>query len=351
MIRGRGVTRDVASRFEALERIAEPWADPGFEPERQVPTTVIEERARSIITTNGSPDVPFRRSINPYAGCEHGCIYCFARPCHGYRDMGPGLEFETRIVAKVNAPELLTQALERPGYRPEAVALGASTDPYQPVETRLRLTRRILEVLAECRHPTVITTKSATVLRDLDLLTALARVNAVRVCVSVTTLDARLARLMEPRASTPARRLEAVRTLVEAGVPTALLASPMIPAINDHELEAILEAGAAAGAARAGIIAVRLPWEVAPLFEGWLESHFPERKAKVLNQIRAMRGGDLYDASFDQRMRGRGPLADLLWARFGRACRRLGLDDRDWALDAGAFRRPGRGQLSLFDGV
>jgi len=349
MSRGRGTCIDVASRFDVLARIAAPESDPDFAPGRQLPTEVIEERARSIISTNSSPDVPFNRSINPYAGCEHGCIYCFARPSHGYRGLGPGLDFETRIIAKVNAPELLVQALERPGYRPETLALGANTDPYQPVETHLRITRRVLEVLADCRHPAVIITKSASILRDLDLLAELARFRAVRVCLSVTTLDARLARQLEPRASTPARRLEALRQLSEAGIPTTVLASPMIPALNDHELEAILEAAAAAGARRAGIIAVRLPWEIAPLFEGWLDTHYPQRKAKVLNQIRSMRGGELYDSSWEQRMSGRGPLAELLAQRYAQACRRFGLEDRDWALETGHFRRPARGQLALFD--
>ena len=240
-VRGRGATHDVQSRFERLERLQD---DPSEDEivSRQVATQIIHEAARSIVSTNDSPDVPFNRSVNPYAGCEHGCVYCFARPTHGYRGLNPGLDFETKIIAKDNAAELLRSELEKPSYRPETIVLGANTDPYQPIERELRLTRRILEVLTECRHPTGIVTKGALVLRDIDLLAELARFQAIHVCVSITSLDTKLSRIMEPRASAPQRRLDTIRALAAAQVPVAVLVSPLIPAINDHEIEAILEA-------------------------------------------------------------------------------------------------------------
>lgn len=344
--RGRGATHRVASRYDRLVRDLDAPEAEDLE-ERQVPTRILPETAKSIISTNSSPDVPFGRSINPYAGCEHGCIYCFARPTHSYRDFNPGIDFETRIVAKTNAAALLAKALSAPSYRPETIVLGANTDPYQPVERQLGITRAVLAVLADSRHPTGIITKSATVTRDLDLLTELARFDAVRVCISVTTLDPHLARVMEPRASAPARRLDAIRRLADAGVPVAVLASPMIPAINDGEIEAILEAAAAAGARQANTILIRLPWEVKPLFEGWLDTHFPDRKDKVLALIRDARGGRLYDSEWGTRMRGSGPYADLLFQRFRRAVRRHGLDGRAWDTSASHFRPPPGDQLDL----
>ncbi len=345
-VRGRGATHAVQSRFDRLER----RQDTPFEEElapRQVATQIIHEVAKSIISTNDSPDVPFNRSINPFAGCEHGCIYCFARPTHGYRGLNPGLDFETKIIAKDNAVDLLRSELEKPSYRPETIVLGANTDPYQPIERDLRLTRRILEVLTECRHPTGIVTKSGLIARDIDLLGELARFQAIHVCVSITTLDTKLSRIMEPRASAPERRLEAIRALAAAEVPVAVLVSPLIPAINDHEIEAVLEAAAAAGATAANSILVRLPWEVKELFEGWLDTHFSERKERVLDLIRQSRGGKLYDDNWGNRMRGDGPYAEMLFRRFEVARRRLGLDRRSWEASAAHFRRPSGGQLSL----
>ena len=345
-VRGRGTTHAVASRFERLERV--PDDPPEDEPApRQVATQIIHEHARSIVSTNDSPDVPFNRSINPYAGCEHGCIYCFARPTHGYRGLNPGLDFETKIIAKDNAVDLLRRELEKPSYRPETIVLGANTDPYQPIEREMRLTRRILELLTECRHPTGIVTKSGLVVRDIDLLAELARFQAIHVCVSITTLDTKLSRIMEPRASAPQRRLDAVRALAAAQVPVAVLVSPLIPAINDHEIEAILEAAAEAGASAANSILVRLPWEVKELFEGWLQTHFAERKERVLQLIRQSRGGKLYEATWGNRMRGDGPYAQILFQRFEVAKRRLGLDRRSWEASAAHFRQPSGGQLAL----
>ena len=345
-VRGRGATHDVQSRFERLERLQD---DPSEDEivSRQVATQIIHEAARSIVSTNDSPDVPFNRSVNPYAGCEHGCVYCFARPTHGYRGLNPGLDFETKIIAKDNAAELLRSELEKPSYRPETIVLGANTDPYQPIERELRLTRRILEVLTECRHPTGIVTKGALVLRDIDLLAELARFQAIHVCVSITSLDTKLSRIMEPRASAPQRRLDTIRALAAAQVPVAVLVSPLIPAINDHEIEAILEAAADAGATAANSILVRLPWEVKELFEGWLDTHFAERKERVLQLIRQSRGGKLYDANWGNRMRGEGPYAQMLFRRFEVARQRLGLDRRSWEASAAHFRRPSGGQLSL----
>lgn len=346
LARGRGATHKVRGRFEQITRILDAPEEEDLA-ERQIATQILNEMAKTIITTNSSPDVPFNQSVNPYSGCEHGCVYCFARPTHGYRDFNPGIDFETKIVAKVNAADLLRNELSRRGYRAETIVLGANTDPYQPAERRLELTRGVLAVLAECRHPTGIITKSALIVRDLDLLCELARWDAVRVCISVTTLDPALARIMEPRAATPARRLEAVKRLADAGVPVAVLASPMIPAINDSEIEAIVQAAAEAGAGQANTILVRLPWELKALFEGWLETHFPERKDKVLNLIRDARGGALYSAEWGTRMRGSGPYAELLFKRFDRAVRRYGLTRRSWDASSAHFRPPPGDQLSL----
>jgi len=303
-------------------------------------TTVTPEPSRTILTTNESPDIPFRRSINPYKGCEHGCVYCFARPSHAFLDLSPGLDFESRIFSKPNAAELLRHALRKPSYRCEALALGANTDPYQPVERRLRITRSILEVLAEFRHPVTIVTKSNMVLRDLDLLAPMARDGLAAVFVSVTTLDRTLARRMEPRAPTPRRRLDALRGLHEAGVPTGVLASPMIPALNDHELERILEAAAEAGTRSASYLMLRLPHELKQLFVDWLEQHYPDRAGKVLGRIRESRGGQLNDPRFGSRMHGEGNYARLLSRRFDVACRRLGFRRETIGLDTSQFRVP-----------
>lgn len=349
-IKGRGAVGNPTGRFEPYGREATSdgwWLDPE-ELEARPRTEVSADTSRSILARNDSPDVPFERSINPYRGCEHGCIYCFARPSHAYLGFSPGLDFETRLFAKHEAPRLLREALRKPGYRPSTLVLGANTDPYQPIERKLEITRRLLEVLAEARHPVSIVTKSALVLRDLDILAPMAREGLARVCISLTTLDGRLARIMEPRAAQPKRRLEAMRQLSQAGVPVAVLAAPMIPAINDMEMEAIVCAAAEAGADVASWILLRLPRELGPLFEEWLQAHFPDRKAKALGLLRETRGGRLYDPRFGSRMRGEGPYAFLLARRFELAVRRAGLDKRSWDLDISRFRAPApEGQLSL----
>jgi DNA repair photolyase len=315
-----------------------------------LPTSLTEDRAKSALSYNESPDLGFDRSINPYRGCEHGCVYCYARPSHAYLGLSPGLDFETRLMFKPDIAGLLEKELRKPGYQPRPIALGANTDPYQPVERQLGLTRAVLEVLDRFSHPVTIVTKSAGVLRDTDILQRLASRNLVRVCLSVTTLDPGLARIMEPRAATPARRLQAIRELTAAGVPTAILAAPMIPAVNDMELEKLLEQGAAAGATSAGYVLLRLPLEIKQIFEEWLARHMPDRAARVLSLIRQTRGGALYDSRFGQRQTGSGPYAELLARRFAVAIRRLGLEKRGGgagALDCARFAVPGA-QMSLF---
>ncbi len=309
--------------------------------DRPLRTEVTLERARSAITRNDSPDIPFAASFNGYRGCEHGCIYCFARPTHAFHGLSPGLDFETRLFARANGPALLRDAFRRPGYRPTPLALGTNTDPYQPVEARFRITRAVLELCLEAQHPVSVTTKSARVLDDLALLAALAKDGLAMVMVSVTTLDPVLARAMEPRAAAPHRRLAAIAALAGAGVPVAVSASPMIPGLNDHELEAIVGAAVGAGAGAAMALPVRLPHEVAPLFEAWLHHHVPDRAARVLSGIRAMRGGRLNDPRFGSRMRGEGPWAALLRARLDRLRRLHGLGARGWAgLRTDRFRPP-----------
>lgn len=327
------------------------WMDHVLADEGALPrlrTSVAIEHPRTIVSRNTSPDIPFDQSVNPYRGCEHGCIYCYARPTHAYHDLSPGLDFESRLFAKPGAPALLRAALARPGYRPSPIAFGTNTDAYQPIETDYRIMRQCLEVLAECHHPLTITTKSDRVLRDLDLLVPLAEKGLVAVALSVTTLDPALHRKLEPRAPHPAKRLAAIQALSAAGVYAHISASPMIPAINDHELEALLEAGAKAGARSASYIPVRLPHEVAPLFRDWLHVHFPDRAAKVMAHIQSMRGGRDYDARFGERMRGRGPWAVLLRTRFDTARARLGLNLHKIALRCDLFVPPdGNGQLRL----
>jgi DNA repair photolyase len=351
-LKGRGSTSAMPGRFARTVHEADPEADAGRDGEGPSPATELRpEQARSIISHNDSPDIAFRQSINPYRGCEHGCIYCFARPAHAYVDLSPGIDFETKIFFKPDAPALLRRELGRPGYRCQPIAIGANTDGYQPAERRLGITRAILEVLAGFRHPVAIVTKSALIERDIDLLAPMAAANLARVMVSVTTLDDGLKRRLEPRTASPARRLQVIRRLTDAGIPTGVLAAPMIPALNDHELEAILECAAAAGARHAGYILLRLPHEVAPLFEEWLTQHYPLRKSHVLGLLRDMRGGALNDPCFGSRMRGKGALAGLLAQRFERACRRYGLNAGDMpALDTTAFRRsgPAERQLGLF---
>ena len=371
--KGRGAVSNRSGRYERHERIAvfDGWQTGQEESgsgEALAPaarTQVARDSSRKVIARNQSPDIPFDRSINPYRGCEHGCVYCFARPGHAWLGLSPGLDFETRLFAKPEAPEILRAELSRPSYRPAVMALGTHTDPYQPIERRYEITRGLLAVLWEARHPVAIVTKSDLVLRDRDLLAEMAAARLVRVYLSVTSLERDLARRLEPRAPTPGRRLAAIRGLAEAGVPVGVLAAPMIPALNDMELEAILETAAGAGARTAGYILLRLPLEIKELFEEWLETHYPDRKSRVLNQLRACRGGALYEAKWGIRMRGRGLYAELLQRRFRLAAKRLGLAtgaDRgnpqnayqraDWDLDCRQFRRPGppteTDQLSLF---
>ena len=350
--KGRGAVSNRTGRFETQERIAtaDGW---DMDPDADAPrlgTTLVIDAARRIVTFNSSPDIPFDRSINPYKGCEHGCVYCFARPTHAWLGLSPGLDFETRLFHKPDAPELLAAELADPKYRPATMALGTNTDPYQPVERETRLTRRILEVLAEHRHPFSIVTKSALVVRDLDIIAPMAAADMATVAISVTTLDRDLARRMEPRAATPPRRLEAIRALAAAGVPTAVMAAPMIPALNDMELEAILDAAAAAGATGAGYVLLRLPLEIRDLFVEWLEAHVPDRASRVMRLVRDTRGGRDYSAQWGARMRGTGPYAELLRQRFRLAVARLGLNRRRHDLDVSQFRRPPRAgdQMSLF---
>jgi DNA repair photolyase len=351
-LRGRGAVTNRTGRFEARDRIGvdDGWGTVEAEAPR-LATTVTPERTRDPFARNDSPDVPFDRSINPYKGCEHGCVYCFARPTHAYLGLSAGLDFETRIFSKPQAPARLRQALARKGYRPQVVALGANTDPYQPAERDLRITRALLEVLAAHRHPVAIVTKSQLVLRDLDLLVPMAQQRLAAVMISVTTLDRELARRMEPRATSPAGRIETMRRLAAAGVPVGVLASPVVPGLTDAELEGILESAAQAGCRTAGYILLRLPGEVQGLFSEWLRAHYPRKADKVLGLLREMRDGRLYRPGFGTRMTGTGPSAQLLAQRFDLARRRLGLDEHEaFALDVTRFRvppRPGE-NLELF---
>jgi DNA repair photolyase len=352
--KGRGAVGNPEGRFE--KRKVQPtdygWDQDEADAPPRLPTTITPEKTRTILSRNDSPDIPFDRSINPYKGCEHGCVYCFARPTHSYLGLSPGLDFETKIFSKPEAAELLRAELRRPGYRCDVIALGANTDPYQPAERDLGITRSILEVLWEHRHPVGIVSKSSLVIRDLDLLKKMAETNLVAVFLSITTLDRALARTMEPRAAAPHRRLETIRALSEAGVPTGVLASPMIPGLNDSELERILEAAAEAGARTAGYILLRLPHEVKEIFSEWLATHYPLRAEHVLSLVRQTRDGRLYDSEFGSRMKGSGPYAELLQRRFETACRRLGLRKRDLKLDVTQFRLPPRpgDQPGLFSG-
>ena len=345
--RGRGTALHPDNRFAPRHCAA---FDDGWE--QEVPpsraTEVRIERARTAITRNQSPDVGFDRSINPYRGCEHGCIYCFARPSHAYWDLSPGLDFETRLIARTNLAERLEEELSRPGYVPQPIALGVNTDAYQPLEREQRLTRQALEVLLRYRHPVHLITKGSLILRDLDLLVPLAEQRLVSVAVSLTTLDDELKRIMEPRAASPGARLRVLRDLHAAGVPVSVMCAPMIPMINDHELEALLEAARGAGARSAGYVLLRLPHELADLFEAWLAEHFPARAEHVLSLVRQSRGGQRNDSRFGTRMRGEGVFAELLAQRFRLACRRLGYARRDeaFALDCSRFAPPGR-QLAL----
>ena len=327
-LKGRGAASRVAGRFAVTEAVGsdDGWGSV-YEDLADTPnpaTRVREEQARTVISRNDSPDIGFSQSVNPYRGCEHGCVYCFARPSHSYLDLSPGLDFETRLFAKTNAAERLRHELAKPSYRPAPIALGINTDAYQPIERRYRVTRKVLEVLAECRHPVSFVTKSALIERDLDVLSDLARDRLVTVYFSVTTLDNRLASRMEPRATAPHRKLKAMRALHDAGVPVGVMVAPVVPMITDSELEHILEAAHDAGARAAGYVLLRLPHELKQVWREWLELHYPERAAHVMSLIRQMRGGQDYDANFGTRMRGQGPFADLIAQRFARAHRRLG---------------------------
>jgi DNA repair photolyase len=351
-IKGRGSLSNEVSRFDALGRQAfdDGW-ERGNDPDApRLATTVTLETARSIISRNDSPDLYFDQSINPYRGCEHGCIYCYARPTHAYLGHSPGLDFETRLYAKHNAAEVLRKTLSNPSYVPRLIALGANTDPYQPVERRLRITASILAVLDEFNHPVAITTKSASVTQDIELLARMASRNLVQVHLSVGSLDRHIARMLEPRASTPMARLDALRALTEAGVPAGVIVAPVIPSLTDHDLERIVFLAKAAGAQSAHYVLLRLPLEIAPLFQEWLEAHHPLKAAHVMNLVRQMRGGKLYDSDFKTRMRGTGVFAELIAQRFRKACAKAGLNDRRIRLDTAQFGRPpgSVSQLSLF---
>jgi len=343
-IKGRGAADNPPGRFETLARSREPEAEIQSRPE----TVVTLQQARSIIARNDSPDLPFTQSINPYQGCEHGCIYCYARPSHAYLGLSPGLDFETRIFAKENAAELLRRELSRPDYRCELIALGANTDPNQPAERKHRITRGILEVLWEFRNPVGIVTKGSLIERDLDLLEPMAREGLVQVFVSIGSLDGEIARTLEPRAAAPYRRVETVRRLSAAGVPCGTLVAPIIPFLNDKDIEAVLEAVSEAGARMAGYTLLRLPWEVKDLFKDWLERNVPLKAKHIMARIRDTRGGRDNDPQFGSRMRGEGQYAELLARRFELACKRLGLNAGGRSrLDTAKFRRPGPVQDKL----
>ena len=352
LIRGRGAKSNASGRYntEQTEEFDDGWSDDDAEP-TQLRTTLTPEKAHTIVSRNDSPDIGFDRSINPYRGCEHGCIYCFARPTHAYMGLSPGLDFESKLFFKPDAARLLERELSKPSYRLARIQLGANTDPYQPIERSLRITREIVKVLAAFNHPLGITTKSVLVTRDIDLLQPMAAQNLAVVAVSVTTLDRKLARAMEPRASTPDRRIEAIRQLRQAGIPALIGFAPVIPGLNDHELEAVLERGAEAGAVGAYFTALRLPLEIKDLFREWLAAEQPDRAARVMSLVRQMRGGKDYDAEWGKRMRGEGPIAELIAKRFRLAAHRLGLDKPRPPMNLALFRPPPKAgdQLDLFD--
>ena len=339
--RGRGSVSNRSGRFEAQSRNE---TDDGWESLGELEafaTSVQEERAKSIITSNDSPDVGFDRSINPYRGCEHGCVYCYARPTHSFLGLSAGLDFESKLFAKVNAPELLERELAKRSYEVKTIALGTNTDPYQPIERQYRTTRRLLEVLERTNHPVGIVTKSALVLRDKDILSSMAKRGLVKVALSVTTLDHKLARAMEPRASTPEKRLAALEDLSAVGIPTAVMVAPIIPALNDPEIETILTRAHAAGASEAGYVVVRLPLEISDLFQEWLQENAPDRAKRVMSLLRSMRSGKDYDAKWGRRMRGQGPYAWQIGRRFELAAKRLGLNEKTSALRKDLFESPG----------
>ncbi len=345
MIKGRGASWNPQNRFDVLEYIRDEEAQLDDSSPR---TIYMRDPTRTIIATNDSPDVGFEASINPYRGCEHGCIYCFARPTHEYLGMSAGLDFETKILVKEDAPELLREELNKKSWEPKTIAISGVTDPYQPIERKLEITRRCLGVLAEFRNPVGIITKNQLVTRDIDHLKELARFNAARVFVSITTLDPKLANIMEPRTSIPELRLAAVEALAEAGIPVGVMVAPVVPAITDHEMPAILAAAKKAGARWAGMVVLRLPWAVAPLFEKWLDEHFSDRKDKVLNRIRDLRNGKLYEAKWGVRGSGEGIFAEQMRAIFDVTCRKMNLNEEDGEMSTDSFRRV-TAQRGLFD--
>ena len=344
VLKGRGALSNADGRYERLSHVREDdsWGTLDTEDMPAPKTTVLYDASRSIIARNSSPDLSFDRSINPYRGCEHGCVYCFARPSHAWLGFSPGLDFETRILVKPRAAELLEAELADPKYTPRVIALGTNTDPYQPIEREHRLTRSVLEVLARHNHPVAIVTKGHLVTRDIDILASMAAKGLAKVALSITTLDGNLARTMEPRASSPAKRLDAIRALARAGIPAAVMTAPLIPALNDMEMEKILEAAAEAGATSAGYVMLRLPLEIKDLFREWLETHVSDKAGHVMTLVRAMRGGKDYDANWGTRMTGGGPYAELIGQRFRVATRRLKLNVQRFPLDATQFLRPAR---------
>ncbi|WP_091739286.1 PA0069 family radical SAM protein [Phenylobacterium immobile] len=340
---GRGARSNESGRYESLTREG---FDDGWTlddaPPAKITTTLTPEKAKSIISHNDSPDIGFSASINPYRGCEHGCVYCYARPAHAYMGLSPGLDFESQLFFKPDAAKLLDQALRKPDYVPQTIHIGGNTDPYQPQERTLRITRQVIEVLAAFNHPFTVITKSALVQRDLDLIAPAAQRGLARAAISITTLDRKLARSMEPRAATPEKRLESVRRLSDAGVPVIVMFAPCIPGLNDHEMEAVLERAAAAGANAAGYVALRLPLEIKDLFKEWLASDHPDRASRVMSLVRQIRGGKEYDAQWGSRMKGEGPIAALTAKRFATATRRYGLDQKFGRLDHSQFKPPAR---------
>lgn len=349
--KGRAATLNPSSRFDKQSHHV---FDDGWQTLDELPvfrTHVQVEKPKTIITKNDSPDIHFDRSINPYRGCEHGCIYCFARPSHSFMGLSAGLDFETTLFTKPNAPQLLEKELAKKNYKPKTIALGTNTDPYQPIEKQWRVTREILEVLEAANHPVGIVTKSALVTRDIDILSRMASKGLAKVAISITSLDRKLSRLMEPRAATPGLRLKTIRDLTRAGIPTSTMVAPVIPALTDHEIERILDSAQAAGATEAGFIMLRLPREVSPLFRDWLLKHYPDRYRHVMNLLRAIRGGKDYDAEFGKRMRGDGPYAWQIGRRFEMAAKKLGLNEVKRKLDTSQFTPPApeiENQLSLF---
>ncbi|MGY8996776.1 MAG: PA0069 family radical SAM protein [Alphaproteobacteria bacterium] len=339
--KGRGAASNLSGRFEAHSKEAfdDGWG--GIDDELPpLDTKVAIDASRTVIARNSSPDIPFDRSINPYRGCEHGCVYCFARPTHAWLGLSPGQDFESKLLMKPDAAVLLRQELASPGYRPRVIALGTNTDPYQPIERTHGITRQILEVLSDCRHPVGIVTKSALIERDADILGPMAQQRLARAYISITTLDRDLARRMEPRAPTPAKRLKAIEALSRAGIPVGVMFAPIIPGLNDHEMEDVLQAASDAGARTGSYVLLRLPLEIKDLFIEWLQAHYPDRAERVMTLVRDCRGGRAYDSQWGKRMKGSGPFADMVARRFAMACRRSGLDKRSWEMDTTLFRKP-----------